>query len=1069
MNLANFVKHKNDFIKGDLFLQKVVEKMSEEALRYIVLVDEHDFPFGILTERDILYFYNENIDFEKTSLHSVASKKLVKANQSRKLEYALNLMIDHNIRRVVVVDDEYKYVGCVEQEEIIFEFESKGFRSSLKVFEILLNESKALSVDYSTTLKRTLQIMKDKNFGSILVSKEGHPVGILTETDIVKFAKEHIDKNSTVAEYMHSPVIMIDLKTSMNECIEIMKKEKIRRLIVEDEDKSGSKQHYILTTKDLLNNLQGNYSKFLEAKLLSYRNTFDSLNDLIIEVFDFGNSKVVSWVNKAAKEKLSVNIDDSIDKLIPKSVVENTFRAFEDSEHYTQDRVEIDGRLYRYSANRVYFFEKSVVKILLSDFTELYVTNTKLQEQVGIMSDSINEQEAMQQEIFNQKAIGIGYISTDGEVLFVNEYINKLLGYESDELIGAKIDDITYAEDKILSDLNRMKLYNDKSLNEVGFEKRYLHKNGEPIWVHVALSLSRDEYGKEKYLIGFIKDIRERKEDEKQLLLSAAVFENTNEGIVISDKEMNIQAVNRAFSEIVGYSESEVLGKSALFLRSTFHNEKFYKDMWSSILKVGYWKGEMWSVRKNGQQFPQWLNISTIKDAKGEIQNYIGVISDITTMKQSEEELEFLAHHDPLTKLPNRLLLSARIDQAIKRARRESSKFAILFLDLDKFKEINDTYGHSYGDEILITVTQRFKSIIRENDTIARIGGDEFVLLIEDVENLTDIEPILTKVLSSFEKEILVNKQPFKLSASIGISIYPDDGENQEELIKNADTAMYEAKDAGRNTYRFYTQDMTQDLFNKMLMKNEITKAIENKEFVLHYQPQVSIDSGRVLGAEALVRWNHPQMGLLYPDKFIQITEQTKLIIPLGKLIMQMACKQVKEWIDIGLLCGRLSINISAIQIQYSDLYATVVEVLEETKLSGSYLEFEITESFMMKNPKEAIALLKKLRNLGITFAIDDFGTGYSSLSYLKQLPVDKLKIDRSFIMDLPDDREDVAITSTIIAMSKSLGLSVIAEGIETKEQHEFLKAKGCYEGQGYFYSRPLDAKSFLEFLTCKN
>ncbi|DAB33135.1 MAG TPA: hypothetical protein CFH79_00120, partial [Sulfurospirillum sp. UBA11407] len=394
----------------------------------------------------------------------------------------------------------------------------------------------------------------------------------------------------------------------------------------------------------------------------------------------------------------------------------------------------------------------------------------------------------------------------------------------------------------------------------------------------------------------------------------------------------------------------------------------------------------MWSVRKNGELFPQWLNISTIKDSYGNIQNYIGIFSDITTMKQSELELEFLAHHDPLTKLPNRLLLQARIKQSIKRAKRENNKIAILFLDLDRFKEINDTFGHSYGDEILITVTNRFKATMREKDTIARIGGDEFVLLIEDIIEVADIEPILSKVLGIFDEEIVVNKQSFKLSASIGVALFPDDGANIEELIKNADTAMYKAKDSGRNTYRFYTEDMTQDLFSKMLLRKEISNAITNNEFILHFQPQVAIETQKVIGAEVLVRWNHPQMGLLYPDKFIPLAEQSKLIVPLGKNILEMACIQMKEWIDKGLIFGRISVNISAIQLQQSDLYESIVAILAQTNLAGSYLELEITESFMMENPKESINLFKRLRNLGITFAIDDFGTGYSSLNYLKQL-----------------------------------------------------------------------------------
>jgi diguanylate cyclase (GGDEF)-like protein/PAS domain S-box-containing protein len=1064
MKLEKFVKRKKDTACLDVCLQDIVEQMFKYSLRYVVIVS-NDIPIGILTERDVLSLFHENIDFRTTKIAQFALKKLVKASKERELEYALNLMIDHNIRRVIVVDNEGKYKGCVEQEEIIFEFEAHSLQKELKIFQILMNESIALSVDKETSLGKALQIMQENNFGSLLIYQDDTPVGILTETDIVKLAKENIDKKLPVKLYMHSPVIMVGLKTSMYECLEIMKKNNIRRLVVKENDDSEKKLYYVITSKDILNNLKGNYSKFLEAKLLSYRNTFDNLNDLIIETYNFEDSHVVSWINKSAKKKLNIEIDDAVEKLIPKPILEQTYEAFKTQDTYICNRVMIGEKIYRYSASKVALFDISIVKILLSDFTELYLSNTKLKEQIGMMSESMSEQESMQLEILNQEAIGIGYSTISGEILFINSYLRKLLGYEEDELIGQNIDEVTFFQDYENSLQRRKELINDRNIDNLTFEKRYLQKNGTPIWVHVSLSVSRDKMGKAKYLIAFIKDIEERKVIQKKLELSDGVFQNSNEGIVITDRELKIQAVNPAFSDITQYSEEEAIGKNTLFLRSTYHDSEFYKQIWKSTLQSGYWKGEMWSVRKNGELFPQWLNISTIKDSSGKIQNYIGIFFDITSMKQSEEELEFLAHHDPLTELPNRLLLSARLNQSIKRAKREAKKIALLFLDLDRFKEINDTFGHSYGDEILVSVTHRFKACMRENDTIARIGGDEFVFLIEDIEDVTDLQTIINKILELFDKEIIVNKQSFKLSASIGISLYPDDGDNIEDLIKNADTAMYKAKDSGRNTYRFYTEQMTQDLFSKMLMKKEILGGLENNEFVLFYQPQVSLDSGRILGAEALVRWQHPQMGLLYPDRFIHLAEQTKLIVPLGRYILLKACQQMKEWVDNQVICGRLAVNISAIQIQQNNLYQEVIDVLTQTKLSGSYLEFEITESFMMENPQASIALFKKLKNLGISFSIDDFGTGYSSLNYLKQLPVDKLKIDRSFIMDIPEDKEDIAITSTIIAMSKNLGLNVIAEGIETKEQHEFLKSSGCYEGQGYYYSKPLSKVDFEKFL----
>lgn len=1064
MLLKEFYKKRDDRVDVHATLQEVVEKMYEQSLRYMVILNSKEFPIGILTERDILFLYNENIDFSRTNAYEQATKGLVKAHSNRELEYALNFMVDHNIRRVVIVDERDRFLGVVEQEEIIFEFESKHSKCDFKIFEILLNESKALGVDRTTSLSDTLAIMRENNFGSILITQDGESIGIITETDILELAKNNIDKQKSVDHFMHSPIFKVSIKSSMQECITLMRTKKIRRIIVEELDEYGKKIDYIVTSKDILNNLQGNYSKFLETKLRSQRATFENLEDLVIEAYDFVDSQVISWANRSAKEKLHISIDDSINKVLPEYISKELVESCVKLNTYYKERVEIQGRLYRLSASSVSMFGTSIIKILLSDFTDLYITNRKLHEQVDIMSDSINENESMQNEILNQHTIGIGYIAMDGEILFVNDYTLNLLGYTAEEFVGKNVLDITYESDKELT-LVKKEVTNSSHMN---IEKRYLHKDGYPIWVHVSLSISEGRDGKPQYIIGFIKDIRDRKENEQRLKLASEVFDNTNEGIVITDDKLKIQAVNGAFSDISGYSNKEALSSNALFLRSNYHDNIFYKKIWHSIQKDGNWKGEMWSVRKNGERFPQWLNISTIKDESDTITNYIGVFSDISTIKQSEAELEFLAHHDPLTKLPNRLLLTSRLSQSIKRAKREGSKIAILFLDLDRFKEINDTFGHSYGDEILTTVTTRLKIAMREKDTIARIGGDEFIILIEEMKDISDLDQVLLKILNVFKDDILVFNHSFKLSASIGVALFPDDGKNIEDLIKNADAAMYQAKDAGRNTYRFYTEEMTQKLFTKMLMKNEIEKAFKNSEFVLHYQPQVSIESGKILGAEALVRWNHSSMGLMYPDKFIQIAESTKQIVELGKLVLEMACKDAKKWIDQNSFCGKIAVNVSAVQIKQDDFYEVVTSVLEKTGLSGHFLELELTESYMMQNPNEAIILFKKLKNHGITLSIDDFGTGYSSLSYLKKLPVDKLKIDRSFITDIPNNKEDMAITSTIIAMSKSLALSVIAEGIETKEQHHFLRKEGCYEGQGYLYNKPVPENEFLEFLNTK-
>ncbi|WP_458701166.1 EAL domain-containing protein [Sulfurospirillum sp. 1307] len=1067
MTLEQFYKKRDDTLNEDVTLQQVVDKMYSLHLRYIVFIDSQNYPIGILTERDILFLYEQSIDFKTTNAYKYATKYLIKAHKERKLEYALNFMVDHNIRRVIIVDNSKRYLGTVEQEEIVFAFESCENKNNLKIYEVLMNESKALSVQIDETLENAIWIMKEHKIGSILVNDGLKSVGILTESDILILAKDKINKKEKVSKFMHSPIYKISIKDSLTDCVNLMKEKNIRRVVVEEViEESGKIVDYIITTKDILNNLQGNYSKFLEKKLLSQKNIFNSLEDLVIEAYDFRNTQVISWVNKSAKEKLDIGIDDTLENIMSYSILKEILKALDKQEIFIKENVEIAGRFYRCTVSSDFMYDSRIIRILLSDFTELYLSNQQLADQVDFMSDSILEQESMQKEIINQNAIGIGYISTEGEILFVNKYTHDLLGYEEGELIGKNIEEITYKEDIEKSLSYRKELIKaGVKKSKTNIEKRYIHKDGSLIWVNLSLFYSMNKDRKVKYIIGFIKDIRERKAIEQQLILAKSVFDNSKEGIVIVDRKMHVRDINKGFTEILGYSKDEVLNKNIELFISINYGREFYKAMLVEVNQKGFWQGEVFGKRKNQEIFPKWLNINTIKDEAGKIIYYVGIFSDISMIKKSEEKLEFLAHHDHLTKLPNRLLISENLKQAIKRANRKKSKVAIIFLDLDNFKTINDTFGHSYGDEVLLNISARLKEVLREQDSVGRLGGDEFIILIEDFQEISNLEPVLEKIISVFKKPILINNNSFKISGSLGISVFPDDGRNIESLIKHADAAMYSAKDAGRDTYKFYAPDMTHELFTKMLMKTELQRAIENEEFILHYQPQVSLIDGKIIGLEALVRWQHPKMGLLYPDKFIQIAENTRQIISIGKIVLKMVCKDLNKLLSLGLFDARISVNISAVQIKEENFYDDIIQILSENNINGNNIELELTESHMMQNPERSIELFTKFKKHDLTLAIDDFGTGYSSLSYLKRLPVDRLKIDREFIKDIPSDHDDMAITSTIIAMSKSLGLGVIAEGIENEEQHDFLKQRGCYEGQGYMYSRPISFDKIVEYL----
>jgi diguanylate cyclase (GGDEF)-like protein/PAS domain S-box-containing protein len=574
--------------------------------------------------------------------------------------------------------------------------------------------------------------------------------------------------------------------------------------------------------------------------------------------------------------------------------------------------------------------------------------------------------------------------------------------------------------------------------------------------------------GRDK-LVGIIQDITERKATDERLRLAASVFDNTAEGVIVCDKQGNVLDTNPAFSEILGYEREDVLGKNPKMWQSGRHDEAFFQAMWQSIEESGQWRGEIWNRRKDGSVFPEWLNISSVYDVDGELTHYIAVFTDISQIKQSQEKLDHLAHHDPLTGLPNRLLLNARLEQAIHRANRKKSQLVVIFLDLDRFKHVNDSLGHMVGDKLLLEAAERLNCAVREDDTVARIGGDEFVLLLEDTHSTHDVTIIAEKIIKSFKRPFELNDNQVSVTASLGICLYPDDGEDSHTLLRNADAAMYQAKEEGRDDYHFYTQELTKNVFERVLLENNLRQAINNNEFYLTYQPQVDLSTQKVIGLEALIRWQHPQLGVISPAKFIPVAEDAGLIHPIGSWVLLTACQQAVKWLEDGLDFGRIAINIAGPQIQRGELAKEVQEVMDKTGLAAKYIELEVTETFIMQRADYAIAELHELRNMGITLAIDDFGTGYSSLSYLKALPIHKLKIDQGFVRDIPDDTDDMAIAQAVIALGHSLGLTVIAEGIETKEQAEFLFSSGCEEGQGYLYSRPVPVSELEVLLANSN
>ena len=558
-----------------------------------------------------------------------------------------------------------------------------------------------------------------------------------------------------------------------------------------------------------------------------------------------------------------------------------------------------------------------------------------------------------------------------------------------------------------------------------------------------------------------------RSQAEARTRLLANVFQHNGEAIVITDQHNRIIEINDRFVQLTGYELSECQGRNPREMAAGLTCARTLRAIRRSVHKEGRWQGEVWGRHKLGHVTPTWLTVAVMRDAHAQVSHHIISFSDMTVLKQAEERMLHMANHDALTRLPNRASLQSRLEQAAASARRAGRELAVLFIDLDRFKNINDTLGHAAGDELLVAVAQRLKAIVRDSDIVARLGGDEFVVALTDLPapGASSAAVVARKIIEELARSYQVLGHVVHSTPSIGIAVFPDDGADGALLMKNADTAMYHAKSAGRNNSQFFAQAMNDAAVERLALENGLRRALAREEFELHYQPQIDLASNEIVGVEALARWRHPELGLVPPSKFIALAEETGLIVPLGEWVLGEALRQLAEWRRRGMTHLSVSVNISAHQLGVAEFVHTVVRKLTAHGLPASVLKLEITESVAMQRPEQTVALLQNLRRLGVELAIDDFGTGYSSLSYLKQLPLNCLKLDRSFVSDIETDANDAAICAATISLAHNLGLAVVAEGVETAAQLDFLRSLGCDGVQGYFFSRPLPAQQCAAFI----
>jgi diguanylate cyclase (GGDEF)-like protein/PAS domain S-box-containing protein len=692
-------------------------------------------------------------------------------------------------------------------------------------------------------------------------------------------------------------------------------------------------------------------------------------------------------------------------------------------------------------------------------------TNTDITEQREMeqrleqLMAALNESEAHFRRFFDEaRAVMLLIDPADGRIIDANPAASAFYGYPREELLALHITDINQMRQEDVAAEMAQAL-------AAGREQSILPhrlKSGEIRTVEVYSSPY--QYDNRLVIYAIVHDISERVQAERGLREAAAVFESTAEAIMITDSSGTIRRINQAFTNMTGYSEAESLGKTPRILKSDRHDEAFYQGMWERLLSQGRWEGELWNRRKNGDIFPVWQIVSTVRDEQGKAVGFVSLFIDITQKKRDEDEIAYRANYDTLTGLPNRNLLAERLSQALKQARREGSRVAVMFIDLDFFKQVNDTLGHAVGDRLLQLVAERMRLCVRETDTIARLGGDEFVILLMDIDKIAPAGIVAEKLIAQMVEAFVIEGNEIHIGASIGITIFPDDGRDVDMLFRNADLAMYRAKTMGRNNAQFFEPALTSAALDRRALENDLRGALSRHEFRLHFLPLVDLASSKIMGVEALLRWQHPQRGLLDPGSFVPLAEETGLIREIGAWALDEASRQLAGWETAGHSLT-LAINVSIRQLPEALSVKNILAVLYKYGLTPQQLVLEITESVLLADAPAIQQWFIAAGAAGLHLAIDDFGTGYSSLAYLKRFPVRHVKIDRTFVQNMAGDAGNRALVEAILAMAHSLGLSVVAEGVEDAGQASLLRAHDCELAQGYLYSQPLPADELLTLL----
>ena len=920
-------------------------------------------------------------------------------------------------------------------------------------------------LNIEATLSDVIERMEQEKESHVLLLDGFIAKGILTLKNIIELYASGIQGERKAIDFATYPIISIHNDRPVDMAVEMMIDYEIRRIVLMDKN-----DHYVgtLTQNDVL--------RYYEHYAHTGTDIFQCLhrhNRAILVEYNVTVAEAIRLMQNEHRDVLLVMRDNTaIGVVSEKEIMELVYRKISSSELIsTCIHVPIVsiGMSEKVDDAIALMREKNIHHLLVHGEDDLYLLN----EKDLLLSYNTALEVTLEAKLRDARAtynlLGLAFCEI---VELGDTQIIKWLNAEAMLTFQVKIDDPV---SRMLGSENWDRIMEAFRVHQ-GVEHERIEVEGRIY----ELTLMEAEVNNQYILKLFLNDVSDlvRLSEELSLSLNHTIeLEKEKSKLYLDvasvmflalDGEGTILLLNPRGCEILGVIKEEAIGKNWFDTFVAKEQAARSKELFMDIVAgqqemVEYYENKV-QTKGGEERIIAWHN-ALLKDSNGRITGTFSSGDDITRIHESEKELERMAHYDTLTELPNRLLLSARLEHSLQRAQREKTKLVVLYVDIDNFKDINESYGYGIGDLIIIQVASKMGKLIRHEDTISRIGGDEFVILLEEVQEVSECERTLQQIMELFNTPIETPAGALKLSVSIGIALYPDDGENGETLLKHADIALRRAKEVGESNYCFFTQEMSVQLLERVLMERELRRAIKEKEFIVYYQPQVDLLTGAVIGAEALVRWQHPTLGIVRPDIFIPLAESNNLIIPIGEEVLSESCRTIKRWKDLGLFPGRISVNVSGKQFERSDVVETIHRIIIESSLEPEFVELEITESVLMSSPKVLGEKLIALKGLGIEVAIDDFGTGYSSLSYLKTFPIDKLKIDQSFVRGLPENEQDRAIVKAIIAMADALGFKTIAEGIEEEAQAEFLKEAGCMQGQGYMYARPLDEKAFELFL----